>query len=55
MKDGLDLHEQNVAVLFKPGHYDILYSNENLEKWPEVKDYDSLNILPPKRPVLNKG
>lgn len=39
--DTLNLSAQKVTLLFKPGHYDILYDKEYLKKFPALTLYDS--------------
>jgi len=41
IKDSLNLQAQTITLLFKPGHYDILYSKDYLKKYKELSYYDT--------------
>ena len=36
LKDGLDLHDQHLVLLFKPGHYDLLYESSYIHDHREL-------------------
>lgn len=50
MADQLNLQKQCITLLFKPGHYDILYSRDYLAKCPQIATYDKefLPVFDPK-------
>lgn len=54
----MNFHQEKLTVLFKPGHYDVLYREQDIEEYPLLKQYDVLIEPlkpvkePPKKPIL---
>eukprot|EP00829_Urostomides_striatus_P009317 TRINITY_DN2043_c0_g1_i1.p1 TRINITY_DN2043_c0_g1~~TRINITY_DN2043_c0_g1_i1.p1 ORF type:complete len:184 (+),score=22.29 TRINITY_DN2043_c0_g1_i1:237-788(+) len=40
--DSLNFHKEKITVLYKPGHYDILYRERDIREYPLLSQYDKL-------------
>ena len=39
------MHDEVITLFYKPGHYDIIYTKKDIEKYPLLAEYDKDKVL----------